>query len=303
MKQTMWKHRRSVRTGSLGVEGLEDRFLLSGGGSLSKGFSLRVPAVQVWSEPEAPGSVEDEPPLSAASSASHGSGDPSDASDLAATRAAMASGARSATAGDPGTPGGLIVVVLTGSDVGTTVVSSTASASAALVATPGMHQQSLSAAGSLGGVRPSGFLRADEAVVERPELGLRSSTRAHPSGPSTRDRRAAAVLPASPTAGSEAIAPPRGCGLISETLPFVRTSLEQGLARFLTRIEALGAGRSGWQDSPARWVPWFILTITAGMAPIALKRSWRAEDGDSVDERILGGRVGRHGLPGLPSSR
>ena len=118
MKQTMWKHQRSVRNRSLGVEDLEDRFLLSGGGSLSKGLPLLVPAVQVASEQRASDSPEDEPPFSAASSGSDDD-DPPDADDLTAARAVATSGARTVTASGPGMPGGPIVVVRASSDIDT----------------------------------------------------------------------------------------------------------------------------------------------------------------------------------------
>ena len=166
----MWKHQRSVRNRSLCVEDLEDRFLLSGGGSLSRGLPLLVPAVRVTSEQTAPDSPEDEAPFSAASSGSHADDDPPDASDLTAARAAATSGARTATASDPGTPGGPIVVIRTGSDIGTVVVSA-ASSPAASVATPVMHQLSLPVAGSLGGDRPNGILLSDEGAADMAGAG------------------------------------------------------------------------------------------------------------------------------------
>jgi hypothetical protein len=304
MKQTMWKHQRSVRNCSPGVEDLEDRFLLSGGGSLSRGIPLLVPAVQVASEPKALDSPEDEPPYSPAARTDD---DPPDPGDLTVARTAATSSARTAptTTSDAGAPGGPIVVIRTGSDIGAVVVSTAATLPAASVATPVVNPPSLPVTGSLGGDRPNGVLVSEEGPVERLEPGLPAATRVRPFGSPTRALRAANAFPLadSTAAGSAAIAPPRGFGLIGETLPFARTSLEQALARFLSRIEGLGVGRSSGQESPASWIPWLVLTVAAGAGAAALRRRSRADDGDCKDATILQGRIGRHGLPGVPDPR
>jgi hypothetical protein len=288
----MCKHQRLVRHRSLGIEDLEGRFLLSGS-SLSKGLPLLVPAVQVASEQRVPDSPEDELPSSAASRADD---DPPDANDLTAARVVAASSARTVIASGPGLPGGPIVVLRADSDIGTYVAAGLSAASV-------MHQSPLPVAGSLGGDRPNGILLTEEGTLKWPEPGLSAATRELPFGRSTGDLWAASALPLANrlAAGSEAIAPPRGFGLIGETLPFVRASVEQAFARFLTRIEGLGAGQSGRQESPARWVPWIVLTLVAGTGALALRRLRPADDGVGEEEPILGGRIGRHGLPGVPS--
>ena len=288
MKQTMWKHQRSVRNCSLGVEDLEDRFLLSGGGSVVERASAAQPAVQVQSEPRAPDYPEDEPPFSAASSGSRADNDPHDASDLTVAHAAATSGARTATATRAirARRGGR-------SSSFEPVPTSVRSSSPPPPARPRrrspprlVHPPSLPVAGSLGGDRPNGILLSDEDAVERLEPGLPAATRVRPFGPSPETISG----PPAPSRwriprrrDPTAIAPPRGFGLIGETLPFVRTSLEQAVARFLTRIEGLSASRSGWQESPSRWVPWLVLTVAAGAGAVALRRRWRADDGDGED--------------------
>ena len=122
--------------------------------------------------------------------------------------------------------------------------------------------------------------------VKAPSSGRSRASRRRPGYvPSDQQRdnlRAAAFPLADPhlAAGSAAIAPPRGFGLIGETLPFVRTSLEQALARFLTRIEGLGWGRPG------------LARITLKMGPVAGSdgrgRRRRGCPEATVAERMIG---------------
>jgi hypothetical protein len=306
MKRPMGRHRRSVRRLDLVVEDLEERLLLSSAGQSARGLVLSAPAAEVAGRDLGPDFPEDEPSSSTSSSAAASGDRLPEADDLASagTRTAATGDARTAstTQSDPILLGGVVAGVWMGLGAGAAAVSDSAGSPGALVMAPITHQGSLVVTGAPGGDRPPGGLLADEGVVRWPAPERPVATRVRPFESAARGLRAAGVsLPADRLApGAEAIAPPRGFGLISDALPLFQDSLERAFDRFLTRIKDLGAGSSGTPESSDRWLPWLVLTATAGAG--ALVR-WQRRGTDHGEEPGARARLGRHGLPGLPSAR
>jgi hypothetical protein len=311
MKRTMGRHPRTVRRLDLAVEDLEERFLLSGAGPSSRGLLLSALAAEVAGRDPAPDFPEDEPPLAIGSSAV----DPGDrlpeADDVASRGAhgATTGDARpaSATVSGPILLGGMIVSVRTGPDISAAVASDPASSSAALVTAPIAHQGSPAPAGTPGGDHPPGGLIVDERAAQWPAPDLLAPTRVRPFESAASGLKiAVGSLPADrPAPGSEVLAPPRGFGLITDALPLFQVTLERAFDRFLAGIEDLGVGSSSKPESSDRWIPWLILTATAGLGAGAGVRRWcwRGDGNEEPGEPGSGSKLGRHGLPGLPSAR
>ena len=99
----------------------------------------------------------------------------------------------------------------------------------------------------------------------------------------------------------QAIAPPRGFQLITEMFPFARGSLELAVDRFLGRIEGLDGARADRQDSPARWIPLLVLSATGAPGAVAWRRRKEAEREQQACAPGLKIKLGKHGLPGLPT--
>jgi hypothetical protein len=307
MKRTIGGHPRTIRRLDLAVEDLEERFLLSTAAASSR-VGLSVPAVEVADRDPAPDFPEDEPPFSAAD---RGDRLP-EANNLASASANASAGARPAAASDarstnttsstPPLVSGVIVGVRQDLENGAAAVSDTAGA---LVPAPMTHQGSLALAGLPGGGRPPGTLRGDEGADRWPAVDLSAATRVRPFESASRGLKALGVSLSAdrPRPGSEAIAPPRGSGLISEALPWVQGTLERAFDRFLSRIKDPGAGASGTTESSDRWIPWLVLTMTAGAGALGRWRRWGGDGGQAPGAPGPEARLGRHGLPGLPSAR
>jgi hypothetical protein len=202
---------------------------------------------------------------------------------------------------------GVIVGVQTGLDTDAAAVSEPAGAPGALVTARIVQQGSFVVTGSAGGDRPPGGLLDDEDAARWPSPDLPAARRGRPIESAARRLKAAGVslLADRPSPASEAIAPPRGFGLINDALPLFQDSLERGFDRFLTRIKDLGAGSSGTPESSDRWIPWLVLTATVGAGAAALGRwrRWGMDRGEAPGEPGPRARLGRHGLPGLPNAR
>jgi hypothetical protein len=153
-------------------------------------------------------------------------------------------------------------------------------------------------------VRPSSVLPPGQATLRWSELGHLPATGASRFGsPASARKAAGTIAPRDRWASrSEAIAPPRGFGLITAGLPLVRASLGQALDRLLTRIEDLGGGQAVRSGSLPGFVPIFVVLAVAAArgAAIAVARL-RRHEADFAGEAGAEGRIGRHGLPGLPS--
>jgi hypothetical protein len=105
--------------------------------------------------------------------------------------------------------------------------------------------------------------------------------------------------------GSEAIAQPRGLGLISDPIPLFQHTLQRAFDRFLTRMKDIGASSSSGPESSVRWVAWLALMVTgiAGAGAFGRWRFWGLNEDEERSQPSAGGKLGRHGLPGLPSVR
>jgi hypothetical protein len=207
---------------------------------------------------------------------------------------------------NPIAPSGVIFSVRTGQETGAAAVSDLADFPAGLASAPGLHSGLLVLDSSPVGARPPAGLLADEGAARWPAPDLPAPTRVHPFEPAARGLKAAAAsLPTDrPAPGSEALAPPRGFGLISDALPLFQVSLECAFDRFLTGIKDLGAGSSNTHESSDRWIPWLVLTATAGLGAAARVR-WQhcaADAGEEPGAPGPEGRLGRHGLPGFASA-
>jgi hypothetical protein len=201
----------------------------------------------------------------------------------------------------------VIVSVVTSLDAGPAAVSDAAGAPGALVTAPVLRQASLALAGAPGGDRPPGGRLAGRDEVRWPARDLPPATRIRPFDSAARGLVAAGLSLAAvrPAPGSAAIAPPRGLGLIGDALPLFQDTLERSFDRFLSRIKDLGAGTSSTLESPDRWIPWLLLAVTAGAGALGRWRRWGSDDGDGhmPDAPCPEGKLGRHGLPGLPRAR
>jgi hypothetical protein len=84
-----------------------------------------------------------------------------------------------------------------------------------------------------------------------------------------------------------------------------QVTLEHAFDRFLAGIEDLGVGLSSKPESSDRWIPWLVLTAAAGLGAGAGVRRWRwrGDGNEEPGELGSGSKLGRHGLPGLPSAR
>jgi hypothetical protein len=313
MKRTIEGHPRTIRRLDLAVEDLEERFLLSTAAISSRGAGLSALAVEIAGKDPAPDFPEDEP---ASSAADRGDRLP-EAENLASAsaNAGASAGARPATASaarstdtelsNPVLVSGLIVGVRQDLDNGAAAASDAAGAPGAVVPAQVTHQGSLALAGLPGGGRPPGTLRADEGADRWPAPDVSAATRVRPFGSAARGLKALglSLSPDHPAPGSEAIAPPRRSGLISEALPLVQGTLERAFDRFLSRLKDPGGGASGTTESSDRWIPWLVLTITAGASALGRWRRRGVDDGEAPGTPGPEARLGRHGLPGLLSAR
>jgi 4-amino-4-deoxy-L-arabinose transferase-like glycosyltransferase len=313
MKRTIGGHPRTIGRLDLAVEGLEERFLLSTGAISTRGAGLPVPAAEIAGKDPAPDFPEDEPASSANSSAADRGDRLLEADDLVIAIANASASARpAATSSAPSTatelsnPVLVIVGVRQDLDNGAAAASDGAGAPGALVPAPITHQGLLTLAGLPGGGRPPGTLRADEDADRWPALDLSAATRVRPFESAARGLDALGISLSAdrPRPGSEAIAPPRRSGLMSEALPLLQGTLERAFDRFLSRIkDPGGAGASGTTESSDRWIPWLVLTITAGAGALGRWRRWGMDGGEAPGMPGAEARLGRHGLPGLPSAR
>jgi hypothetical protein len=298
MKPTMRKHQKSFRHCSLCVDVLEERLLLSGGSFATKGIPLA--AVAVAHQARASDFSESDDGPSGASQASRPDTDPTEDENVASVRAAATTGTSARAASDPGLSTGSVIGIRSGPDAGTVFATGFASGSAgtlmASAAAVAVHPAAPSVAGSPGVDRPASLASRDASAVKWPEPDLPPATGKDAPG-------SAASGPAAAAPGVEPIAPPRGFGLITEAFPFVRASLEQAVDRFLTRIEEIRPGSAQWHGSAQSVTVLEVLLFAAAARAVARKCRREADREETACEPGTGHRIGRHGLPGLPSPR
>jgi hypothetical protein len=298
MKQAMGKHHRSFRPIGLGVELLEERFLLSSGVSAAKGSSAAL-AVEVDSAPIAVTAPEDEPPLSLAArlEAEHTGGGGS-----VPERAVAAGGLRTAT--EPAQASGPVSVILNGLGLS---VDSVKSGLAPIAGSLG-HLSASSDLGSSSADRRASVTAPylDQSFLRRwEEPGTPRASLKGLLEPSTRALRAngGAFAPHHPADRLEPLSAPRGFDLITNAFPFARESLERAISRFLSRIEQFGPRSVRRGTFPPSWLPWVVLTVAAGAGNVARRRWRRKADDETVEVLNSWQRIGWHGLPGVPSPR
>jgi hypothetical protein len=295
MKQTMRKHQKSFRHCSLCVDVLEERLLLSGGSFGTKGVALAAVAVAHQARASDFSESDDGP-----SGASRPDTDLTEDENVVSVRAAATTGTSARAASDPGLSAGSVIGIRSGPDAGTvfasgfdSVSAGTPMASAAAVA---VHPAAPSVAGSPGVDRPASLVSRDASAAKWPGPDLPPASEKGASG-------SAASGPAAAAPGVEPIAPPRGFGLITEAFPFVRASLEQAVDRFLTRIEEIRPGSARWHGSARPLTLLELLLFAAAARAVARKCRREADREERACELGTGQRIGRHGLPGLPSPR
>jgi hypothetical protein len=307
----MRKHPRSFRGLALGVESLEERFLLSGIGSSSRGVAFSLPAAQVASRDPGTDAPEDEPAWAPEASVTRSGGRLIEADDLPSVRTVSAgtNNSRVVTIPAPASnvvgAGGLIAGVRAGLDGGPGIAFDVAGTSAATAAVMAGHQGTVSLAGAASGDRPPGGLLAVGGTLQWPTSDLPAALRERRWDLAWRNlKQAAAALEAShPGRGVAWIAPPRGLGPIADALPVVQATIEHAFDRLLAGFAALGAGASHGSETPARWIPWLVLTATAGAGAIACGRHGSAAQAAAAGAPWRRAKIGRHGMPGLPSAR
>jgi hypothetical protein len=290
-------HQRVSRRRSMCVEALEGRYLLSR--EFAAVGRFLSPEVEFGTIRQPTDFPEDEPVLSPYS---HSGGDlPDDDDDDPVTARTVSPAGGSRPASTTGQPGDL------GDDLRSVPVDGAGLVHAGatggnLTGPPGLPGPS-HAPGFLGSSNPAGSMPSGPGLPGRLDPAVETSSVKGKHAPSTIHPIAQIAHPPVERPGlrAEEGARPRRFGMISDVMPFARDSLEQAIARIVSRLEDLGSAPTGSRRLPPSLLSPVGITIMAFLAREAYRRKLRGSGTDGA-AHPLGpkGRIGRHGLPGLP---
>jgi hypothetical protein len=307
MKQAMRMHPRVFPRPRprprLCLEVLEERFLLSGGAIAARRLPApTADAADVSAGGDSRGADFPEDETSAALGPAHA---PSDVEDLAPGRVAGANVSQPAIG--TALPGGPVLLARGGPELGVIPASVAGDTPVSVSAVPTGRPIPPAVPGVADDVRPPGSASPQAGTFGPSGPGFPRSPGVPRAKPFVDGPRAANVAGVAGPAAvrTEPMVPVRGFGLATEALPFARESLARAFDRFFRRFEAPGGGLAGRRESSSPLVPSLVAMLVAAVAveveALRLRRR-RAGARPDTSPECPAGRIGRHGLPGLPSS-